>query len=259
MKLSISLGQMNIRFGDAEKNYDRARSMITLAHEQGSQLILFPELWTCGYDLENAHRHALNNLAILDLLTVEAAEKQISIGGSYLLEHHGNIYNSFVLIAPCGARWQYQKIHLFRLMDEHLWLKPGNQAVSADIGAVRAGLAICYDLRFPELFRQYAIGGVNCILLPAEWPATRSNHWQILLRARAIENQVFVVAVNTVGETGGVNFGGSSAIISPWGDTIVEGTGHQEELLTSIIEMDEVSRVRTHIPILTDRRPDIYG
>jgi predicted amidohydrolase len=259
MKLSISLAQLSIRFGAVATNYDRARSMILSAHEQGSQLILFPELWTSGYDLKNAHVHAVENLTMLDLLAAEAAERQIYIGGSYLLEQQGDIYNTFVLIAPDGARWQYHKIHLFRLMDEQRWLKPGNQPAIAHLGAARAGLAICYDLRFPELFRQYAFDGVDCILLPAEWPAKRSNHWKILLRARAIENQVFMAAVNTVGVIDGVDFAGCSAIISPWGETIVEGTEHQEQVLTSVIDLDEIPQVRARIPILADRRPDIYG
>jgi omega-amidase len=258
MMLTVSLAQMKIQLGALEANTARALQMITAAKERDSRLILFPELWTSGYDLTNARQHAHTNRAVLDRLAAEAAQKDMFIGGSYLLEREGDVFNTFVLIAPDGSRWGYEKIHLFRLMDEHLWLTPGNQMVTAPIGPHPAGIAICYDLRFPELFRHYAAGGAQWVLLSAEWPSKRTTHWQVLLRARAIENQLFVLAVNNVGETGAETFGGCSALISPWGEVLVEGSADQEELLVASIVLDEVDQVRAHIPILSDRRPDLY-
>jgi len=259
MNLTVSLAQMNIQLGAVEANYNNAVKMIASAVEQKSQFILFPELWTSGYDLTNAHNHARSNRMILDRLTAAAAEKNLFIGGSYLLERRESLYNTFVLIAPDGARWQYEKIHLFRLMDEHLWLSPGNQTVTADIGTCIAGMAICYDLRFPELFRHYALKSAACIFLPAEWPSKRAVHWQVLLKARAIESQVFIAAVNSVGVTGNETFGGRSAIISPWGEVLSEGAADREELITTVIDLSEVDKIRAQIPVLSDRRPDIYG
>jgi omega-amidase len=259
MMLSISLAQMNVQLGSVEANYTRAEQMIAAAKQQGSQLILFPELWTSGYDLLNTRKHALSNPQIVDRLADKAAENDIFIGGSFLLQRDAGLYNTFVLIAPNGQRWQYEKLHLFRLMDEHRWLTPGDHTETANLAGNTAGMAICYDLRFPELFRQYALAGASLILLPAEWPARRSTHWQVLLKARAIENQVFIAGVNTVGITGSETFGGFSAVISPWGEVLVEGSGQEEELLVTTIDLNEIDRVRSQIPILTDRRPDIYG
>jgi omega-amidase len=259
MMLSISLAQMKIQLGAVDANVQSALQMIAAAKAQGSGLVLLPELWTSGYDLTNTRQHAQANLDVVEEMARAAAAHSLLIGGSYILERDGGLYNTFVLQDPSGARWQYEKIHLFRLMDEHLWLSPGDQMVAAEIEQSPAGIAICYDLRFPELFRYYATRGAQVILLSAEWPARRTPHWQVLLRARAIENQVFFAAVNSVGETGDEVFGGRSAIVSPWGEVLVEGSDNEEALLTAAVDLEEVIRVRSHIPILTDRRPDIYG
>jgi predicted amidohydrolase len=120
------------------------------------------------------------------------------------------------------------------------------------------GLTICYDLRFPELFRRYALAGAKLIFVPAEWPHPRLMHWQTLLRARAIENQLFVVACNRVGVVGKTHFCGHSAVIDPWGETIVEGD-ESEMLLTAEIDLGLVDDVRQRIPIFADRRPEIYA
>ena len=122
-----------------------------------------------------------------------------------------------------------------------------------------AGLAICYDLRFPELFRRYAVRDkAKLILICAEWPQARVNHWRALLQARAIENQCFVAATNSCGKTGGTVFGGNSMIIDPWGEIIAEA-GADEALVTGEIDLSEVDRVRQTIPVFEDRRPEVYG
>jgi len=143
-------------------------------------------------------------------------------------------------------------------MDEEKWLAPGEklELVESDWGLT--GLGVCYDLRFPELFRHYALRGARLVLLPAEWPARRAYHWQTLLRARAIENQMFLAGCNRVGESKGEVFGGGSAVIDPWGEAVVEG-GSAETLLTAEIDLDQVDTVRSRIPVFKDRRPEIYG
>jgi omega-amidase len=259
MMLTISLVQMKIELDAVTANVRRAQQLIVEAKARGSGLVLLPELWTSGYDLENTLQHAQANIEVVNEMAQTADEHNLFIGGSYILERDGALYNTFVLLGPNNLRSQYEKIHLFRLMDEHLWLSPGDRMVIANIEQNPAGIAICYDLRFPEIFRHYAIRGVRLILLSAEWPAKRSAHWQVLLRARAIENQVFFAAVNSVGETGGEVFGGRSAIISPTGEVLVEGSAQEEELLTAEVNLEEVLHARSNIPILSDRRPDIYG
>jgi predicted amidohydrolase len=148
-------------------------------------------------------------------------------------------------------------MHLFRLMAEEKYLAPGEAATLADTPWGKIGMAICYDLRFPELFRRYALGGAQLILVPAEWPHPRRAHWQTLLRARAIENQCFVAACNRVGTTGNSTFFGASAVIDPWGETLIEG-GEAEMILTVTIDLALVDSVRRRIPVFEDRRPELY-
>ena len=261
MKVLISLAQMHLYFGQPSKNFERASQMIVQAVHEKATCILFPELWTSGYDFDNRFLHAQSNLAILEDLAKLARLHKISIGGSYLEAQEGNLlFNTHTWLVPGIPTYiKYQKIHLFRLMDEDKWLQPGNQLVCADFQWGKAGLAVCYDLRFPEIFRKYALQGAQMAFIPAEWPSARVLHWKTLLRARAIENQMFVVAVNCVGKIGNETFGGSSAIISPWGETIAESNGQDEQLITAEIDLDQVDEIRKKIPVFEDRRPDIYG
>ncbi len=259
--LSVSLAQMHIALAQPEQNFEQVADWVSEAASRGSALILLPELWSSGYDLPGWRRYPPLDEHILERLQQLACRYHIFIGGS-LLAASGNLgRNRFSLISPepQAATVEYDKLHLFRLMDEHLWLQPGDHLQTAQVGDVKAGMAICYDLRFPEMFRRYALDGVQLALIPAEWPSRRRDHWRTLLRARAIENQMFVAAVNAVGPTGDEDFGGCSALISPWGETLIEGAEDQEQLLTVEIDTDEVQRVRERIPILTDRRPDIYN
>jgi omega-amidase len=261
MKISISLAQMHLNFGQPSKNLERASQMIAQAAKEHSTCILFPELWTSGYDFENRFLHAQSNVSILDNLAELAQTYQISIGGSYLEVQGGNVlFNTHTWLVPDQpSSIKYQKIHLFRLMDEDKWLQPGNQLVCTDFQWGKAALAVCYDLRFPEIFRKYALQDARLVFIPAEWPAARVSHWNTLLRARAIENQMFVVGVNCVGKIGNETFGGSSTIISPWGESIAEANSQDEQLITAEIDLDQVEEFRKKIPVFEDRRPDIYG
>jgi predicted amidohydrolase len=129
--------------------------------------------------------------------------------------------------------------------------------VTVDLSGLKIGLAVCYDLRFPEMFRHYALEGVQLVLIPAEWPTQRIDHWNILTRARAIENQLFVAAVNRCGSGADGEYGGHSILVGPWGELILEA-GADECLLTAAIDLDEIPRARKKIDILHDRHPEIY-
>lgn len=258
MKVTISLAQTNIQLGLPERNLELASSAILEAASRGSQLVLLPELWSTGYDLENGSVHAQNNIHLLEKLQYLSTQHSLYIGGSFLLSDKDLVYNTFVLLSPAGERTIYRKIHLFRLMNENRWLQPGDRLAQAALPFGQCGLSICYDLRFPEIFRCYALGGAQILLLAAEWPLARVEHWKTLTRARAIENQVFVAAVNSVGVTGPETFGGSSVILSPSGEALAEADASQETLLTTEIDLDDVAKIRSQIPIFEDRRPDIY-
>jgi omega-amidase len=257
--LRLSLGQIDVTLGKPEVNFERVRAWTAEARRHGSSLIVFPELWSTGYDLENWPRHASPlGQGLFAQVAELAAEFKISIAGSLLEARNERCYNTLVVYDSLGDQQAvYRKIHLFRLMEEEKWLAPGEAAVTTEADWGRTGLAICYDLRFTELFRKYALAGSKLAVIPAEWPARRIKHWQTLLRARAIENQMFVVAVNRVGNSKDEHFGGHSAVLDPWGDTVVEG-GDEPALLHAEINLDLVDEVRQRIPIFEDRRPDLY-
>lgn len=258
--LQISLIQMDIHLGQPQENFERAAAFTSEAAHLGSDLVLLPELWVTGYALERVTELASPiGEGTFQRMATLARKHGIALGGSSLELDGGKVYNTFVLYHSDGCLMAaYRKVHLFRLMDEHLWLSPGGSLVNAGFPWGLTGLAICYDLRFPEMFRRYAAEGALLVLVPAEWPASRQAAWRTLLRARAIENQFFVVGVNRVGESKGEIYGGASAVIDPQGRTIIEG-GDQEALLTAELDLDEVERTRKLIPILQDRRLDLYG
>ena len=265
MKIRISLGQFDIQLGAPQENLARVSTLAAQANQRESQFLLLPELWSTGYDLENWPMHAapLEQGFFAEMAGLARAHR-LWLGGSLLERRGSQAYNTFVLYDSLGELAAcYRKIHRFRLMDEDQWLGAGDRPVLAslklteDAPTLKAGLAVCYDLRFPELFRSYALQGAELILLPAEWPAARLEHWQVLLRARAIENQCFIAAVNRVGVSKGEAFGGHSQVIDPWGRVLLQG-GTEPELLTVDLDLGEAARVRRQIPILEDRQPDAY-
>ncbi len=258
MRLTISLAQIDIALGRPEENLAKVEGMIAEASQRGSQIVLLPELWSTGYDLERAEEHTRTTERLLARLTDLARERSLFIIGSLLSAEEGDLYNRATILSPQGVLvGGYSKIHLFRLMEEEKYFAPGTETPVFDFPWGKGALAICYDLRFPELFRKYALGGARIVFLPAEWPYPRLEAWQILLRARAIENQFFMVGCNRVGESKGKVFFGRSSIYGPWGEPVVEG-GEEERLLTAEIDLDEVDEARRKIPVFEDRREELY-
>ncbi len=258
-KLTLSLAQMPITLGDTKRNLSQMEKLSAEAARRGSHLVVFPELWTSGYALDRARDLAspLNTGTFAQVSTV-ATQHKISILGSMLELRGETVSNSAPFIAPNGRlQGVYRKLHLFKLMKEHQYLQAGQSPLLLDLPWGKTGIAICYDLRFPELFRRYALEGARIILLPAEWPAERINHWRVLLQARAIENQLYIVAVNTIGTIGDTRFGGHSMVVDPWGSILVEA-GDEAALLTLDLDLDRVEQVRQRIPVFDDRRPELY-
>jgi omega-amidase len=258
-KIIASLAQMHLILGQPETNLENAAGFIASAAKESSNMVLLPELWSTSYDLKKAKIHAEQNVSIVAQLAFLAKENHINIGGSLLEQNDGHLFNTYYLFSATGQLLaRYRKIHLFRLMDEDKWLQAGDALQIIPFQWGQTGLAICYDLRFPELFRKYALENAILMTLCAEWPIQRINHWKILLQARAIENQMFFAGVNSVGMTGDTTYGGNSAIINPWGEVLVQGNDHDEQLLTAEIDLDQVSQCRQKIPVFQDRRPELY-
>lgn len=257
--MRIALVQMDIELGRPDLNRNRAAQLVRDA-AAGADLVMLPEMWTTGYALPDL----LGNLADREgqptgaLLAGLARETGVYLVGSIADERNGRVYNTATVHAPDGNLiGTYSKVHLVPMMDEHLYLAPGDTVAVTQVDGVGAGLAICYDLRFPELFRTMALSGAHVMLIPAEWPSQRLGHWRTLLQARAIENQCFVVACNRVGRDANNGFPGHSMVIDPWGTILAEG-GEDEEILRAEFDPGQVLEIRRRIPVFRDRRPDLY-
>lgn len=259
--LKVALGQFAVQKGDPPANWETVQRMTAEAARQGADVVVFPELWDGGYRLEEAKAFAnVLGEGLFAQLTDLAKKHDIHIIGSTFEMCNRGVANTASVISPDeGLLASYQKIHLFPLMDEHLYLKPGDGPTQLDTMWGQTALAICYDLRFPELFRNYAVAGAKITFLPSEWPHPRLEHFRTLVRARAIENQMFMVTCNRVGvdDDTGTHFCGHSMVVDPWGEIVIE-LGEGEGVYTVEIDLDLVDDVRQRIPILKDRRPEHY-
>ena len=160
--------------------------------------------------------------------------------------------NSFVLAGPDGTQHRYRKIHPFSHAGEEKYVRAGDQLVTVEVAGFRVSMFVCYDLRFADEFWQLA-ADTDLYLVPANWPAKRREHWTALLRARAIENQAYVVGVNRVGEGNGLQYSGDSRIIDPLGRELAAAS-ETESVLLADLSTNEVENTRTHFRFLPDRR-----
>jgi omega-amidase len=259
MMLTIALAQMNVHSGQPDANVARVRDFAAQAREAGADLLLLPELWLHGYDLARAKEWAvaLGEGGFAQMAAL-AREFGLYLAGTLLERHAGGVSNTAVLYKPDGALvGSYRKIHLFRLMQEHRYLVSGNRAVLFSTPWGPVGIPICYDLRFPELFRAMALAGAKLFLVPAQWPVVRLDAWLTLARARAIENELFVAACNRVGVEGETVFPGRSCVVGPLGKVLAEGDD-QEQLLVAQFDFHEVDAARRYLPVYNDRRPEAY-
>ena len=258
--MKIALLQLKVIPGEIELNRCRAVEMVSEAAEN-ADIVVLPEVWTTGYALRNVEDKAETiNGQTISSLQLLAQEKRINIvAGSLPLNQNGRIYNSTIVIDSQGQIIaDYAKIHMFSLFNEQRFFTAGSKLAKFSLAGVQAGVAICYDLRFPEMFRKLALDGVDIIYVPAEWPAERGEHWRILNQARAIENQVYICAVNCSGEFKGKPFYGHSLFIGPDGVILAEGT-NGEEILYGEVEEDYLRRVRQNMSVIKDRRPELYA
>jgi len=258
--LTVALAQIDLALGDPAHNLETARTKIAEAKTRGADIVVLPELWSSAYDLEHAAAHA-SALAGGMFATIAnvARENQIAIVGSLLEAHAGKIYNTATFFDARGNRvGAYRKLHRVPMLDEDKFLAGGDDAQVFDAAFGRCALAVCYDLRFPELWRHYALDGARLVFIPAEWPQKRIAHWRALLLARAIENQIFIAGCNRVGTSKGETFGGNSLIANPWGEVLAQGDA-REALLIAQIDLARVDNARAQVPVFRDRRADVYA
>ncbi|MEO8287357.1 MAG: carbon-nitrogen family hydrolase [Chloroflexota bacterium] len=248
--LRVAAIQMQVVSGEPKKNIVRAEALLHEAASQGAQAALLPELWTTGYSLDRFDTLAEEyGSSTLQFLRDTAANLNMAIiGGSFPVKQQDGVYSTCPMIGPDGALLaSYSKEHLFPLLKEPDYLRPGSPGRVTTTPLGKWSSLICFDIRFPESARQLAYTGARILWVPAEWPHPRLEHWRTLLRARAIENQLFVVAANRCGHGDNSHWCGHSTIIDPWG-TILAEAEEEEIILLSDLDMTQVDAVRARIP-----------
>lgn len=259
--MKLALVQMGVRLGEPAFNRSMAAERIQQAAEGGADTVVLPETWNLGFfpgeDLERlAEEEGGESRALLSRL---AARFGINlVGGSLITKRMGKVYNTAYVMDRSGAQIAaYDKIHSFSPSGEHRHFHPGDQLCTFRLDGVVAGLVICYDLRFGELARLLALQGAQILFVPAQWPGVRLEHWAILNRARAVENQVFVAGVNGCGAAGALRYGGGSLLVDPLGEVLAEG-GEEDAVLFGEADFSRTRAIRDAIPVFRDRRPALY-
>ncbi len=263
-KLQVACIQINST-DDFDKNLLRLEKFVCQAVQKKADLIAFPEnfAWRGGYKGLYKIAHDKTPLLIQHFQTLARKYRVAFLLGS-LLEPStvkGRYFNTSVLISAKGSILaRYQKIHLFDVSlkgkvvtKESKSVLPGKQVVTSKVKGIPVGLAICYDLRFPELFRQLSKKGSQIIFVPSNFTEiTGKAHWETLLRARAIENQAFIVAPGQVGVHPGnqINSFGNSMIIDPWGRVLAQGSKDREEVVTAVLDLAYQDKLRRYFPVL---------
>ena len=255
--LKVAAVQFNIKLGDVDANVQHACEAIERVAAQGCTLAVLPEMWSSGYDYKQLNTLALRTPEVLKELGRLSAEHGMVIIGSLPEPHGDKVCNTAYILDKGELLGAYRKIHLFSLMGEDRALQGGDSWVVVDTHVGRVGVFICYDLRFPELARRLALEGAEIIAVPAEWPKPREEHWRTLLKARAIENQLFIVAANCCGIQGKLDFFGESCIIGPKGEVLGQG-GYEDCELVADVDFSHMESWRQQITCFQDRKPQYY-
>ena len=256
--MKIALLQLQVLEKNKAANVAHALELLESTASQ-HDLVVMPEVWTTGYSLGHLQTEAeLPESPLIAKLQQIAREKHCHIlAGSIPMQREGKVYNTSLAIANDGSIVNnYAKVHLFGLFHEERFFAPGDNFNAFDLGDVRCGSTICYDLRFPELFRHLALQGAQIIFCPAEWPIVRGEAWRLLVQARALENHLFIVAVNCTGTFKKDTFYGHSMVVAPSGKIIAEA-GMDEEVVSCEIDLKAIDEVRACINVLKDVREEL--
>lgn len=263
----MRIAAIQLAYGDTESLAERTRRVVSLVRaESSSDLVVLPELWSAGGFSYREWPSRSQDVQgdVVAALGCAARDAGVWLHGGSIAEHPASgetgpegksLWNTSVLIAPDGSvAATYRKIHRFGFAGgEPKLMEAGADIVVTDIAGVRAGLSTCYDLRFPELYRAQVDRGASLFVIPAAWPEARVDAWSLLLRARAIEDQCFVIGCNTAGTHARTAMGGRSAVVAPTGEVLAEA-GAAEQVLRVDIDPAAVEEFRDAFPVLRDRR-----
>ena len=257
--MKVSIVQMAVKYKNIEKNYLNFKKLIDKAK---GDVVVFPETWTTGFfPKENLEEYTdFNGKRLKEFVSRISKERNINIIAGSIINKKGDnaIFNTSFIFNRKGENIvSYSKTHLFSPMYEDKYFRKGNEIVTFLLDSILCGIIICYDIRFLELTRILALKGIEILFVVAQWPIERIEHWILLNRVRAIENQIFVVGVNACGIVENMKFGGNSIIVDPWGKVLCQ-LGKDEEVLTIDLNLDELKEIREKINIYRDRRPELY-
>ncbi len=251
--MKVAAIQHDIVWQDGDATRARIAPMITTAAEQGARLVALSEMYATGFSMDPARVAEPEGGPNEQFLIDQAREHDLWLIASIAQTRAaGRPRNVAVIAGPRGELYRYAKVHPFSYAGEDAFYEAGAELITIEIDGLRVSPLICYDLRFADTF--WALGErTDLFVVVANWPQSRREHWQALLRARAIENQTFVLGVNRVGSAGRLMHAGDSAIIDPAGATIVSESD-LEAVLVADVEAAEVARIRAEFAFLPDRR-----
>ncbi|MDN7025376.1 nitrilase [Methanoculleus sp. FWC-SCC1] len=256
---TIGIAQMAGLGHRPAENLHRADVLAGRAADAGAALVCFPEQFTTGWSphVPSGSGEGLEGPTV-SALRRTARDHGIAVLGSFLEHTGGKPRNTAVAIDDAGTVVAtYAKIHLFSPGGEDRSCTPGEETATFTVDGMTFGIAVCYDLRFPELFRIYADAGADCILVPSAWPCSRLRHFELFVTARALENQCYVLGINAAGgEEPDLPCGGSIAA-DPDGSIIARGDTN-ERLIFTELDRDRIRAARSRIPALKDRKSDLY-
>jgi predicted amidohydrolase len=246
--------QHDIVWEDPAANFARLAPRVGTAAAGGARLVVLTEMFSTGFSMAVDRVAEPVDGPSTRFLVDQAAEHGVWVCGSLPERPEGQTlpHNQLVLASPDGAVHRYAKIHPFTYAREQEHYRAGAEHVTVDVDGVRVTLFVCYDLRFADEFWACA-HDTDCYVVVANWPEPRREHWRTLLRARAIENQAYLVGVNRVGRGGKLEYVGDSSIIDPNGETLAEATG-SEAVISAEVDPAHVADVRARFPFLADRR-----
>ncbi|MGI9086874.1 MAG: carbon-nitrogen hydrolase family protein [Chthoniobacterales bacterium] len=261
--MKIAAAQISCAVGEIETNLRKIREFAECAKRQAVDWIVFPEMSDTGYVMSVIRERASRwNDGAVPQLRALAREFSLGILCGVSERTDDCIFNSQAVIDSTGVLiGKYRKAHLFAPapIEEHKCFAAGGEAVTVPIDRFRFGLTICYDLRFPEIYRTLAVDqDADVFVISSAWPFPRVEHLRTLATARAIENQSYVILANRVGTDDGVTFCGSSAIIDPYGVVVAAASSDREELVVADLSEETLRTVRDHMPVMRHRRPEVY-
>ncbi len=260
--MKIAVAQIDCEIGNVEANLTHVGELARSARDTGCDMVVFPEMVDTGYEMGAIEAAASSwDTGVFPQLCDLAAELDLYLICGLSERSERGVHNAVAAIDRRGALLaKYRKVHLFTgaPVHEERHLIAGDQSEVAEFSGFRWGMMVCYDVRFPEMARTLALRHADVLVVPSAFPHPRLRHWNTLLAARAIENQVYVVAANRVGTDGSVTFCGASQIIDPYGVVIAKAGEEEEALVSAEIDAAVIAETRASIKVFDDRVPSVY-